>query len=111
MIDLLGNQRGDERLQGQPESSATKPQRGQDQAQVVPRAAHHRMKGIAKLPLERISGQPAVHLHVPDHWLDGAPAFDRRAKLRAEARHDWPRKDNEHRGLERPGAACRSGSA
>ena len=30
--------------------------------------------------------------------------------LPVEAGADWPRKDNVHRGLERPGGACRSGS-
>ena len=34
-----------------------------------------------------------------------------RAKLRAEADDDWPRKDNVHCGLERPGVGCRSASA
>jgi hypothetical protein len=34
-----------------------------------------------------------------------------RAKLRAEADDDWPRKDDEYLGLERPGVGCRSASA
>lgn len=31
--------------------------------------------------------------------------------LPAEADDDWPRKDNDQDGLERPGIGCRSGSA
>ena len=34
-----------------------------------------------------------------------------RAELPAEAGNDWPRKDNDQDGLERPGVGCRSGSA
>lgn len=34
-----------------------------------------------------------------------------RAKPRAEAGAAWPRKDNDHCGLERPGGGCRSASA
>ena len=33
-----------------------------------------------------------------------------RAKATVEADADWPRKDNLHDGLERPGGGCRSGS-
>ncbi len=32
------------------------------------------------------------------------------AKATAEADADWPRKENLHRRLERPGGGCRSGS-
>lgn len=34
-----------------------------------------------------------------------------RAEPPAEAGAGWPRKDNDHDGLERPDSACRSGSA
>ena len=34
-----------------------------------------------------------------------------RAKPTVEADAGWPRKDNLHPGLERPGGGCRSGSA
>ena len=42
-------------------------------------------------------------------WVLVTPNFG--FKLTAEADGDWPRKDNLHRGLERPGDGCRSGSA
>jgi len=37
-----------DRLYRQPESGATKPQRGQDQAQAVPGTAYHHMQRIAQ---------------------------------------------------------------
>ena len=43
--------------------------------------------------------------------LTGMEALVVGVKLTAEADGDWPRKDNLHPGLERPGAVCRSGSA
>ena len=41
-------------------------------------------------------------------WLRVLPNVG--VKLTAEADGDWPRKDNLHCGLERPGDGCRSGS-
>lgn len=66
------DQRGDDRLHRQPYSGAIKPQRGEDQAQVLPGAAHHRVQCIAQRTLERVATQPPVHLHVPNGRLDGA---------------------------------------
>ena len=71
-----GEQCCDDRLHGQPESGAIKPQRGQNQAQVMPRATHHRMQRIAQRALERVAAQPPVHFHVPNGRLDGTASFD-----------------------------------
>ena len=58
------------------DSGAKKPQLGQDQPQVVPGAAHHRMQRIAQGAFERVSGQSPVHFHVPDRRLNGAAPVD-----------------------------------
>lgn len=57
----------------QTESGAIKPQRGQDQAQVVPGAAHHRVQRIAQRALEWIASEAPVHLPHPgvDHSFVG----------------------------------------
>lgn len=72
----MSDQRGDNRLHGQPDAGAIKPQRGQDQAQVVPGAAHHRVQRVAQRALERVASEATVHLHVPDGRLNGAAPFD-----------------------------------
>lgn len=71
-----GDQCSYDRLHRQPESDAIKPQRGQDQTQVMPGATHHRVQRIAQRSLERIAAQPTVHLHVPNGRLDGAAPLD-----------------------------------
>lgn len=46
----------------------------------MPSPPHQRMDRIAQRTLERVSCQPAVHFHVPDRRLDGAPALDHRVQ-------------------------------
>jgi hypothetical protein len=58
------------------------------------------------LPYTRATGD-----YDAEHEAEGFAAPNVRAKLRAEADDDWPRKDNDHDGLERPGVGCRSASA
>lgn len=58
---------------GQPQSGTKKPQLPEQQPDVVPRAAQHRVQRVADGALERISAQSPVHLHVPDRRLDGTP--------------------------------------
>jgi hypothetical protein len=47
----------------------------------------------------------------PTFRMEGFARPNVRAKPRAEADADWPRKDNDNDGLERPGGGCRSASA
>ncbi len=58
-----GYQCSDDRLHGQPNAGAIKPPRGQNQAHVMPGAAHHRMQRNAQRDLERVAAsRPSIFM-------------------------------------------------
>jgi len=65
-------------LQREAKLGTKKPQLPQQHPHVVACSAHHRMQRIAQRTFERVSTQFAVHLHVPNGWLDGTAPLDHR---------------------------------
>ncbi len=58
-------------------AGAKKPQLLQQQADVVPGAAHHCMQSVADRTFERVAGEPAVGFHAADGGFDRAAPLDR----------------------------------